>query len=346
MKYRGKGLSFGLEKLLHFLTIIPIDTMVQSQLIELICTLNQPEKDLIQQFAQLPFFNQGRMKAFVPGLLAFCLSHPWQESQVILDKKTVFSSIFPNQEFVEGKLEKIMVEAHKVVRTVLLVQQYLHEENDFLLNFDYAKILRGNGLEVRYQLLLSKLQKIQQETEIKDSNYLYQQYILEYSIHDYESLHNQKKGDINVLNALEALELYSHLNRLALANRFLLQEKIVKMEVSEDKKHLIAETYVPTRYLESYPTIKVNYAIFQLLKKAHPSSSDILSLFQLLQFHEKNLDRESLQEFYTYLRNICILVLSSDSENFELENMLHDLYKDNLERGYLHNEGKLVSSRY
>jgi hypothetical protein len=346
VKYRGKGLSFDPRKLLHFLTIIPQGVMEQSLLIELIRTLNQTEKDLIRQFAALPFFNQGKMKAYVPGLLNICLSHHYHDPQIILDKKTVFSSIFPNQEFVDGKLEKTMVEAHKVVRTVLLVQQYLHDENDFQLNFDYAKILRAKRLDIRYQLLLAKLQKLQEETEIKDSDYLHQQYILEYSIHDHVSLHNQKKGDLNVLNTLEALELYSHLNRLALSNRFLLQEKIVRMEVSDEKRHLFEDTSVPEKYLEAYPTLKVNHAIFQLLKKALPVHSDIHYLFQLLQIHEKNLDHESLQEFYTYLRNICILVLSSNSENIELEKMLHDLYKDNLERGYLHNEGKLVSSRY
>jgi hypothetical protein len=320
--------------------------MEQSQLIELTRTLTQGEKELILQFASLPRFNQGKMKVFVPRLLEICMGHPWHEPQAMLDKKTVFSSLFPDQEFVDGKLEKTMVEAHKVVRTVLLIQQYLHESNNFQLGFDYAEILRSKGLETRYQNFLLRLQKIQLETEIKNSDYFHQQYILEYAIHEQESLHNQKKGDLNILKVLEALVLHSHLNRLALSNRFLLQEKIVNIEIPEDKKHLVEETTVPERYLEISPSLKANNAIFKLLKKKHPNPSDILSLFQLLQLHEKNLEQESLQEFYTYLRNICVLVLSSGYENVEVETMLHDLYKDNLQRGYLHDEGKLLPSRY
>ncbi len=239
-----------------------------------------------------------------------------------------------------------MAEAHKVVRTVLKVQHYLREGNEFQQNLDFAEIVRTKGLDVRNQQILARLQKIQQELSYKNADYFHQQFQLEYAIHDQESLHNQAKGSLNVLHVLEALEIYSYINRLALINRFLLQEKMTKIEVPETQKHLLEVSVVPVRYLDAYPALNANYSIFKLLRKESPKPSDIHMLFQLLQEQEHNLDQESLQEFYTYLRNICILVLSADFGNVEVESTLHRLYKDNLERGYLHYEGKLLPSRY
>jgi len=107
--------------------------MEHTQLIELIGILKTEEKEQIRQFAALPFFNQGKMKAYVPLLLEICLTYSEHKSQLVgLEKKDVFALLFPGQEFVEGKLEKVMVEAHKIVRTFLLAQHYFHKNNEFM----------------------------------------------------------------------------------------------------------------------------------------------------------------------------------------------------------------------
>jgi len=320
--------------------------MEQSQLFELIRTLNPAEKETILQFASLPYFNHGKMKAYVPTLWEICLSHSGDEFDVNLDKKTVFYTIFPNQLYVEGKVEKIMVEAHKVARTVLLVDFYLQEGNEFSQTLDFAAIVRKRGLDTRFHHLLNRLKRIQEENPWKNAEHFHRQFLLESVIHDHESLHNHKKGELNILNVLEALEIHGLLNRLALLNRLLQQQKIAKIEVPETHQHLLENTIVPPLYLEISPELRANYAIYNLLRKDHPDSADIRTLFDLLQEHEESLDQENLQQFYTYLRNICILVLSTNSENIEIENTLHELYKDNLKRGFLHYEGKLHSSRY
>ena len=297
----------------------------------------------IRQFAPLPFFNQGKMKAYVPSLLEICFNHLGQEG---LEKKTVFVGLFPDQEFVEGKLEKVMVEAHKVVRTALLVGNYLSADNEFQQAFDYAQIVRARDLGVLYPQLLSRLKKAQEGSQVKNASYFHQQFLVENALHEEECLHNQKKGDLNIPNVLQALELHGQLNRLALLNRLLLQKKVAKFEIPETIRPIIEENLSSAQYSEGSPTLQINIAIFNLLKKDRPNSSDIRMLLGLLRQYEENLDKESLQEFYTYLRNICALVFSADIEQVEIEMTLHELYKDNLVRGYLHNEGKLLPSRY
>ena len=320
--------------------------MEQTQLIELIRTLNHTEKDLIQQFSVLPFFNQGKMKAVVPKLLEVCMNHSWQEAQDNLDKKTIFTLVFPDQKFMEGKLEKAMVEAHKVAKAVLLVQHYLREANDFQLSMDYAKIMQSKGLEIRYQILLARIKKAQEEIHIKNATYFDQQVQLENALHEFENLHNQKKGDLNIPHLVQALEIRHYLTRFSAFNKFLLQQKTSHVEAPEFLLSLIEAGFIPTGYLEASVILQAKFIIFTLLKKDHPEPSDINALFTFLKSNEANLDHENLQECYAYLRNICLLVIASHIDQMEFEYILYELYKDNLARGYLHTNSKMHASRY
>ncbi len=321
--------------------------MEQSQLLELISTLTSAEKEQLRHFVTIPAFNQGKMRDYVTELLLICLNFSALEQQGdVLDKKAVFAKLFPNQPFVEGKLDKIMVEAHKVVRKMLLVNQYLQEENEFQQSFDFTKILKRKGLAGRYQYSLTRLQKLQVEHPFKTAKYFFQQFLLETAIHDEESFNNQVKGDLNIPKVLHALDIFGHLNRLALLNRYLLQQKAAKVEVPDSIAPQLETYNIPENYLEESPSLRANYAIFTLLKKDRPETADIRVFYEMLLRYEQKLDQESLQEFYTYLRNMCILVSVGDYGNDEIVLTLHDLYGDNLARGYLHYEGKLHPSRY
>jgi len=136
--------------------------MEQSQLIELIQVLKTEEKGHVLQFSTLSYFNHGRMRAQVIPLLEICLNHPWHLSDQKLDKMKVFEKVFPNQVFVEGKLEKVMVEAHKVVRTYLLTQRYFREENTFHQWLDFSEFAREQGLDTRYHQTMEDLKKSSQ----------------------------------------------------------------------------------------------------------------------------------------------------------------------------------------
>lgn len=254
--------------------------------------------------------------------------------------------VFPGQAFIHGKLEKVMVEAHKIIRDFLLSQRYFRKENEFNQLLDFSEIVRSRSLYSRYQPLMAKLQKIQDEAPLNNTEYYQRKFLLEYAIYDEATIRNPAKGDLNIPNTLHALELHYYINRLVLLNQYLLQLKITHLEIPEDIKILVETGNVPEKHLEASSSILINYTIFNLLKKDHPEAVEIQELFDLLIRHEKKLEAESLREFYTHLRNLCILALSADFEKREMEHVLHTLYKDNLARGYLHYEGKINRSRY
>jgi hypothetical protein len=320
--------------------------MEQSQLVELIRTLGPREKEQVIQFASLSFFNQSKLKSYVIPLLNICLNHEWSAPEKTLGKRELFEMMFPDQPFIVGKLEKIMVEAHKVIQAFLLTQNYFQSANEFHRTLDFSEVVRKKGLEARYQQYIAKLHRLQAETTWKTPTYFHHQFLLEEAIHKNETLHNQGKGDLNVPSVLYSLELYYYLNRLIFLNQFLLQQKITNIEVPEIIKPMIESNSMPGAYLADSPAIKINFEIFNLLKKKSPEPVEVKALFHLILMHEEYLDSESQHEFFAYLRNLCTLIISQDAENLEIEYLLHELYIDNLKKGYLHYEGKISRTRY
>jgi hypothetical protein len=134
--------------------------MEQSQLVELIQVLTIEEKEHVHQFATLHFFNSGGFRNYAAELLNICLDYPWHLEGKSLSKSDVYCQLFPGQPLIEGRLEKVMVEAHKVVRSFLLTQRYFQTENEFAQVLDFSEILRQKEMKSRYNQVMGKLQKV------------------------------------------------------------------------------------------------------------------------------------------------------------------------------------------
>ena len=320
--------------------------MEDSQLVELIRTLKPEERELARQLAKVDYFNSGKMKAYSPILLEVLLQMCDLPDQQTWSKEEIYHKVFVGESFVEGRMEKTMVEVHKMVKSVLQIQYYFSEQNEFQQQFDLAKIALKRGLEKRYVQSISKLQKQIPPVDASDRQNLYQHFLLEYEFHDLDSIHNQLKGDLNVPSVLFSLEIYLWLTRLELINRLLLQRKVAKIELSNIESMILDIDKLPALYLEASPLIQVNYKVFSLLIKSDLNAIDIQELFNILRRYEVKLTAGNLRGLYTYLRNICVLALNADFQNSEINDILLELYKDNLERGYLHYEGKLHAATY
>ncbi len=320
--------------------------MEQTQLVELIKTLSTKEKAKLLQFDEIAVGSLEKIGKNVRALLTACLLHPWESSDEVMDKKELFAAVFPDRVYLESRLEKTMVEAHKIVRDFVASLHYFREENAFQQTLDYAESIRRRGLNARYQIALGKLRKMQEDTSQQHILYFHNQYQLEYAVHNEQSMNNQLKGELNIGNTLDALDMHHSLNSLALLNVYLLQQKVANLPFSEPMQERIEHTRVPERFLTNSPAIKINYIIFNLLKKQTYSNQDLQCLLDALIAHEIQIDTEALSGFYTYLRNICNLALSQDPDNEDIIKTLFELYQDNLDRGFLHYEGKLIPSRY
>ncbi|MEZ4926611.1 MAG: hypothetical protein R3A50_10060 [Saprospiraceae bacterium] len=320
--------------------------MVNTQLFEMIRALNEEERSEVMHFATIPFFNAGRMRAYVEPLIGVCVDYLEHNPDDNLEKTNVYSALFQDEKPVSGKLEKVFVEAQKLIRQYLLAKYYFREQNEFYQTFDFAEIARVKGLEGKYKQSMTRLIQMQEQAPAKNAIHFHQQFQLETAIHYVESIENQYRGDINIPNVLHATEMYYQIRKVTLLSRYLLQLKVAKLETPEFIQEQIENLQVPERCLEDSEQLKINLEIFKAMRKESLESSDIRALFNLLKTYEPKLDDETLQEFYTYLRNFAVLVIRTDRENYDTYHLHYELIRDNLKRGYLHYEGRLTPNRY
>ncbi|HNL40467.1 MAG TPA: hypothetical protein PKH43_15055, partial [Saprospiraceae bacterium] len=129
--------------------------MENAYLLELLKTLDEDERNELTLFVGSAYFNRGKFAASAPELLRMILDAGPDFSKVFPEKRVVYERLFPGQAFVEGKLEKVMAELNKLVRTFLQLVHYQREENVFQQNFDLAVILRQRGLTGRYKQVVA-----------------------------------------------------------------------------------------------------------------------------------------------------------------------------------------------
>ncbi len=320
--------------------------MEDSYLISLLRTLEDDEFDQFCQFCQLNLLNDLKYKVQISLLLNIFRKQIKAGSSNPIPKKVLFDQLFPNEAFTEWKVDKIMHYTAKCVKNYLITKHYLREENDFYHNIDFFDVLRERNLEEKALQLLSRVKKNQQANTNKDFNYYLRQFHVEFRVHYLESLSNKKRGDINISNLLAAVEGFYQSRRITLLSRFMLQQKVTPLEPSETIKYNLSHQEAPSYLLNESPTLLINNIILNLLKKETLTFEEIEFLILQVKKFEPHLDWESLQEFYTYIRNFCTLLIMQDSEKMEFYYLLFDLYRENLRDGFLFYEGYLTPSRF
>ncbi|MFN7266570.1 MAG: hypothetical protein ACK5VB_03660 [Bacteroidota bacterium] len=248
--------------------------MKESQLVELLSVLSPAERLQLREFAAIPLFNGGPRRSYVWPLLEWCHYHLSESPDAELPPAEAYNYLFPDETPVDGKLEKVMVDAQKFVRMVMHTHYYLREENEFQQMYDLSEVLRQRGLEPRQVHILSRLEKQQKDTPQHHQYYFHHQFLLEHAIFDRESLYNKRKGDLNIPKVLDALESHRHLNELPLLNVYLLQKRISSLEITERMQTYIDSYSIPEHVLGASPRIRVQYTIYGMLLKDHLESSD------------------------------------------------------------------------
>lgn len=321
--------------------------MNQSQLVELINTLSENEKEGLWDFAQYSFLGNGKVSDSIKILLEICLKEFSSDHPQNLTKQEIFLLVFPGQKtYIEGKLEKLMVEAHKLVKNYLLVKHYFRSENEFNRIKDFVEITQLLGLEGRTKNYLSRLKKFQESDALYHLFYYHDEFLVEYLIHADQSFHNQFKNDLNISNVLDSLDKYMYFIRIALLNAYLIQQKAMNIEMPNLIEKLLVETIVPQKYLDGSPLLNIYNTIFLILQKKMHDLDDVQNLFSLIKLNENKFNGELLNGLYAFLRNTCTLILLQQPERIDAYNINFELYKLSLEKGLLHYNGKLHPSRY
>ncbi|MBL7775147.1 MAG: hypothetical protein JNK89_04045, partial [Saprospiraceae bacterium] len=285
--------------------------MERSYLIEVLQTLSPEELQDFSLFLASPQLRTNRHFEEMQVLLGCILAGMEDAPDSTLDKNLVYNTVFPESEFVEGKLEKLMAELNKILRQYLLIQYYFRPENDVQIQLDLINILEARGLESKKVQALQKLSRQQQAVRQRQPAYYLHQSKLELLVHEHESKYNPARGDLNIPNVVQNLDIFHHLSRLEMLNRFLLQQRLAQLEVKDHIQLALNESAVPQRYLDHSMELRIKNMVFQLLSSDLPERAAFESLLDILKGNSDQLAESTLIEIYTYLRNFCVMLINN-----------------------------------
>lgn len=318
--------------------------MVNSQLIDLLRHFSPKELKELRLFLASPYFNRGNFVKETIALMHFIAAAAPGFSETDLEREKAYQHVFPGASVVEGKLDKVMSELHKLAKEFLSVNHYMREENEFRRLLDQAAFYRDHALDNRHRNIVQKLEAYQNATTCRDQDFFERAFLLDSEIHSCENLHNQKRGDVHIPKTLQSLDLQYFLLKTELLNKFLLQYKVARLDIPEEMIQTIKESRLPERYADVYPVLLISYKIFLLLEKDQTDVSEFHELHQLLRRHEPEIEPGLLKSYYTYLRNFCALLVNTGRTEF-LSN-LFTFQKEHLERGYLYYDNKIPPSTF
>lgn len=312
--------------------------MDQSYVYQLLQTLSREELDALGQFLKSDYYNPGVNQGKI--ILLFELL---RKGGVLPEKEDAYALVFSGQPWVAGKLDKLMSELSGLVRKFLLAERYFAEANNFSQSLDWAVITRERRLSARYPQNIQKLEKQLDEEHKESVDYYYRRFQLAYEKYDVQSESNRFKGDLYIPQTVASLDAYYLACRLELLNLLSIQQKLTPVDAPA---HLWMsfKDFLPEDTWSQHALLNIAVKIHHQLTTDTPSAGEVMEILALLQQHEQRIEPAALQHFFTYLRSLCTLLIQQGDMSFAP--VLHDIQRDNLERGYLFYKEKLSPSAY
>lgn len=315
--------------------------MRESNLIELFKTLNIKELKEFFLFLDSPYFDRGKYRKEVKimfEILAKHASNGWETAD--LGKEKIYKKVFPGAAFVEGRLEKVMVEFSKSLRNFLLAQRYLSEENWQNTQADFIEILQERGLDERAEQVVRPLLHDLMQEKIKNADLyfkIYKIYSLYYTI---KAQRNTWREDLHIGQTLRYLGLYYFDNRLRLLNHYLVLNNIGKVNagINIEKEIEILNLYNINN--EESPSTHVLKKIFELFCIKDRSIEALENLLGLLNKYEYSLSDLDKKTFFSFVRNYCMYLIKTNYSE-KVAPIYYHILKDNLSKGYFYHNNQI-----
>jgi hypothetical protein len=311
--------------------------MHDSKLFDAVRALSAQEKADFALFLLSPFFQKGFAAGELQLFYDLILQSIDKPMAGGITKEGVHGQVFPGKTFVESRMDRLMFELNRLIRVFLITKHYLREENEVQHTIDYAAIQRSKGQSFRVEKYAQKSKK--GKTYQESPELFFDQYLIAREEHEWQSMYNKLKGDLGVPDLISSLDLFYFTLRLEMLNRFLLQQRAATLETPQVIRYALEAPPPPEHYIDAHPLLLITNKIHQLLRQPDPAIDGFNELMHLLESSADLLSPEVLRQFYSYLRNLCTILI--DAGNVALNAVLHHLNQDNLRRGYFYHEGKI-----
>jgi len=292
--------------------------MEKRKYIQLLATLTKQELKQFRLYLCAPFFNK---KQSILQLFDFIKRFHPEYTHVKLEKKNIYSNIFPNQVYKEQTFRNLMSDSYKLLKG-FLIQQRLSKQV-FLQEYWLLQTLSERKLDKLYAQKMAALQQTVAAKSIKDVTHYYQQYQIEKEAHNFNVTRRGRVTNGNLQKVIHNLDAYYLANKLRYCCALLNHNS---MMVNRTGLYFFDEmlAYIQTGAFDENTIIKIYYHLFLLLKEEH-DEVHYNNLKEVLQKHEAEIPLNELQDIYTAMFNYCNKKLKSGQADYLKE--IFDWYK-------------------
>lgn len=314
--------------------------MKNTYLLEVVKAFKPEELEGVRHFMENPATPISQRKEQILLLNAILACGPAYHDHD-LEKQAMFPRVYPDKTFVEGKLEKLMVELNKTLRNYAVLQRMMSEQNQDQQQIEWMAWLRERGLENRFQQAVGKYENELMAHRKESVDFHFALLNLRKQEYLWENANNKLNNDLKIGQLLKQLDLYYLTQKAELTNQLLLQRKATKINLA-DQALFDIQNY-GTSSIES-PFFEIALQIHRLLLSDSAQVADFRQLMTSIPKNEDQIDPNSVGTFFIYLRSYCTLLI--DEGHTELVPVLLELYKSDLEKGRVLDQGKIHPNTY
>jgi len=188
------------KKVVHFSGSFPptFGIMINSNLLEILQNFTKEQLSSLQEYLHWSMREQPFDRKEALQLLEIIVDHYPDLQHEGLQKEAVFAQMFPKKAFVERKVDKIMVNLAKGLRSFQLHQHYLQPENEFHQLLDILQVYKAKGMVARYQQGFKQLEAYMKANPKQSLKAAFEFYQFQYEKLDWNSLHNNQRSDLDL----------------------------------------------------------------------------------------------------------------------------------------------------
>ena len=294
-------------------------------------------------FLESPLFNHSRLSSKCIALyLAFKMERA-NGSILQFSKRQAFHSIYPNKSYNQRLLDNVMSALLENVRQFIMTEQLVFSSAENAKWMAMIRFYRERNLDKRFLQSVDAVRRLKKKDALPfEASKLFEDFLLEEEVFEYENVHNQKKSDLNLSAVLVKFVQYCLAKGLELSLLLQHQKNLAALEINKwspftEKSISLARTY---NYFDNPLIELLDRAL--TLKSKEANDEDFMEFLKLFTLHEKELSQTMAKQFAGMARHYCTAQINLKRTDFTKE--LLALYKNHLEKGLLYENGKVLQS--
>lgn len=193
-----------------------------------------------------------------------------------------------------------------------------------------------------YEQTLRKARKHLEESQYRNPDFFYQQYLLQSELNAYFDRQKKRALDMSLQQAANYLDLYYLSVKLRYSCELINRQKLVAADydlrmLREVRSHIEEHDYT------EFPSIMIYYRVLMTFLE-NDDTGHFDSLKALLAEHANAFPPEEARDLYAYAQNYCIRKANAGKESFLRE--LLQLYQASIEEGLVLTDGHISPWSY